>query len=319
MRCAMLAVLMAGAVAVGGEPSAMDREEARAFLDLARTALDKGDLDKAEAWLVKSEQKAPSPALLELRATIKVKRNDPTGALWLYVEAVKAAEEKDRPALWRKVADLSPALKQYVDKRLAFEAECRKYATSLLSDRPASSLATADLKALSGATRPAESAQPEPIPGVPTAGDVERLRKGDPRGIRFARTSTPEGGKFVPLAAGAKVWNDGDYTFPEVPAVLQGAHYLQQKKHAGVTKFEVTADGVLLLAVGNDWGGGGNAQGGWKERCTPKDKFLADGWQEVCPLRASEGGWTVYARPCKAGEKFDLQTEKYAAPVILWR
>jgi hypothetical protein len=165
--------------------------------------------------------------------------------------------------------------------------------------------------------KPEKRSTPEKHPKMQS---VEKLKNSGLAGIGLAGLRLKTGGVFLPLKVGAKVWADGKYTWTEIPACLRGGRYLQNaKKHQGHTAFEVVSSGLVVVAVTDRWGGGGNSGGGWKDKTITKKAFLAQGWTEVGKMKDTLLGWTAFTRQCKNGEMFDLCTEKYCAPVIITR
>ena len=148
--------------------------------------------------------------------------------------------------------------------------------------------------------------------------------------------STP--GQFIALEQGA-TWLGYDparYSWHDYPAILdqQPRFHIWQvtgdsnpRESFGKISFEVLTDGVVLLAVTNRWGGGGNPGGDWIPELTTEQEFLDDGWTEFAsPMRIYHHGlgevlsdfyFTVYRRDSFAGETFTYRTEKYHPPHLL--
>jgi len=104
----------------------------------------------------------------------------------------------------------------------------------------------------------------------------------------------------------------------EFPSLLAKTIYSQSfSKHQGVIDFKVLTDGIILIAVSTRWGGGGNSSGDWKRSCMSKLQMKDVGWEEVGVIYTHPYFKLIlFARKCKKGERFEIRTEKYVAPVV---
>ena len=107
------------------------------------------------------------------------------------------------------------------------------------------------------------------------------------------------------------------------PESLQGFQFTKSKKISVPLSFRVQSDGLVYLACTSDFGRFYSG-GAWQKEVIGEDELLKHGWkkQDDLILRDSDEVpghhvWWVYARECKAGEKFAYRTGKYAPPILL--
>ena len=127
MRC-FLATLLVCNLAWAGEPTEMDREEAKAFLELARKAFEGKQYDKAKQWLDRAEAKYTLPEIWELQGHIRQREGDKAGAIPLYLKAREVYKGEDKPAferVTREIRLISPLLAGYLEKRDRFVLETK--------------------------------------------------------------------------------------------------------------------------------------------------------------------------------------------------
>ena len=168
---------------------------------------------------------------------------------------------------------------------------------------------------------------------------VKNAKKTDKgkRGKRKARSQEPgEAGRaavkvegpmtLAPFKPNVPVWGNTDrYNWTTIPSAFENFFFTQfDSNHQGVTKFEVRSPGRVYIAVTSRWGGGGNSSGGWVEELTSQEAFLEQGWKKVAKIEEERGDashghhWVIYERDCESGERFQLRTEKYCAPILLF-
>ena len=161
---------------------------------------------------------------------------------------------------------------------------------------------------------------PQAAPASSLAGLTETqamIASLDPQ--RFGRV-TIAGGDFADLTEGARLTKSASQAWTRIPPYLKNMVFFQSNNNSGHIPFSVERSGIVLLAVTSRWGGGGRASGEWTKTLTSRAKFLADGWREVGRLErtpAEPHDWLLFWRDCKAGESFDLRTEKYQAPILI--
>jgi hypothetical protein len=141
------------------------------------------------------------------------------------------------------------------------------------------------------------------------------------KGMSKLAVTQYQGMATLPLKVGGKLYADAPYAWTQVPEELAGLKYSQPKgKHDGVTSFRVDTDGLVYMAVSSGWiipdkdKGEGNK--------VSRKQLERDGWKHLGDkhnLKCDDAGteWLVFARTCKAGETFTIQTAKYAAPMVL--
>ena len=107
------------------------------------------------------------------------------------------------------------------------------------------------------------------------------------------------------------------------PESWQGFQFTKSKKVSVPLNFRVQTDGLVYLACTSDFGRFYTG-GAWQKEVIGEDELLKHGWkkQDDLILRDSDEVpghhvWWVYARECKAGEKFVYRTGKYAPPILL--
>jgi hypothetical protein len=142
-----LIVALSGYAAAG--EADVDRQEAEAFLGLAKTSLQKGDFKAAELWLNKAEAKAALPGIWEMRGDIRVKQLKRVEAMALYLKARQkhARGGGDAKRVTAKIVKYSPELGKYLKSRDKFVAEVGKLASAPGKDTFAKRLAKNDLDA----------------------------------------------------------------------------------------------------------------------------------------------------------------------------
>lgn len=117
--------------------------------------------------------------------------------------------------------------------------------------------------------------------------------------------------------------------FGEVPNAFQGNYYTRCGRYQGITRFEILKGQKVFLALqGDEWGGGGDAEGNWKPEVVSREDLEKAGWKEIAPLpmalKSKDGSlepwpsWIVFARDCQAGETFAIRNHKYTAPMLIW-
>ncbi len=111
----------------------------------------------------------------------------------------------------------------------------------------------------------------------------------------------------------------------EVPRPLVGLNYGMRGGYEGIARFRVTRDQTVYLAMHNDeWGGGGNSSGGWKEEVVSRGELESQGWRRIGELqfvdrqRDKQTNWLVFVKECGAGESYAIRNHKYHAPIVIW-
>ena len=123
------------------------------------------------------------------------------------------------------------------------------------------------------------------------------------------------------LKVNAKIFGDSDiYKWVSFPIPLRGVFFQPNKKHQGVTEFQIKKAGKVIIAVTDRWGGGGSI-GDWAKHIITKSELQSAGWKFIGNIFGTYGGpnerWEVFIRDCKAGETFRYRTEKYVAPIVI--
>ncbi len=119
---------------------------------------------------------------------------------------------------------------------------------------------------------------------------------------------------LTPLRVGEQVLKDGKKVqWSMVPKTFEGYRFTSGNGPNPWLRFKVLTDGVVYLACTTRMFR--NASDG----ATTEGQLLTNGWQnEPAELTSSDNlGWWIYSRNCKAGEEFNLRTEKYREPVLL--
>lgn len=156
----------------------------------------------------------------------------------------------------------------------------------------------------------------EPTDWAPVQEKIARLSA-----EQFAEVTVESAGTFEKLEEGARfVRTPGRVPFwkPIPPFLADKVFLYNQSGYQGETRFTVTRPGVVVLGMSSRWGGGGGVGPDLAKKMTRRDDFLAMGWQRVGTAEITDPDirWEIYWRDCQAGEQFDLQNEKYAAPII---
>ena len=92
-------------------------------------------------------------------------------------------------------------------------------------------------------------------------------------------------------------------------------YWRHDDSHLGHTQFAVERSGVVLLAVIPRWGGGGSRQHSWRDKVTSRKALLPMAGAKRVKSRIAAWGWCgrLLAQGFRAGDTFDLRTEKYRA------
>lgn len=115
-------------------------------------------------------------------------------------------------------------------------------------------------------------------------------------------------GNFVSLKTGAQVCENGSTYWTELPQELRGAAYWRYADfQQGRAAFKVEQEGTVYLAATCRWLK--------DEKGCARDRLLSEGWKYVGPAKSTDLDWQVFKRFCRAGERFNIQTELYQAPV----
>lgn len=125
---------------------------------------------------------------------------------------------------------------------------------------------------------------------------------------------------ILPLQVGSKLFGDRDYKWTSVPNDFAGLKYAQPRNcHQGVTTFRVDTDGLVYLAVINRWLVRDGDKG--EDNKISRRQLERSGWKHLGEKRnlkeSQEFDWLVFARACKGGESFTIQTDKYCPPILL--
>jgi len=115
-------------------------------------------------------------------------------------------------------------------------------------------------------------------------------------------------GEFVSFERGEPVSASGGTIWTEFPDSLRGASFWQHKDFQQQRAvFQIEHGGTVYLAATCRWLRDSHG--------SAKDKLVRDGWVFVGPAKSSDLDWEIFRRQCQTGERFDIQTELYAAPV----
>ncbi len=144
--------------------------------------------------------------------------------------------------------------------------------------------------------------------------------------VERATVRVASAASLAPLEVDVPVWGATNrYHWTKIPERFSGYVFTQfDSQHKGLTEFEVRSAGRVLIAVTSRWGGGGNQSGEWMSELTTRKEFLAQGWRRVARMRDSGGDgahdyhWLIFERTCEAGERLQIRTEKYCAPILLF-
>ncbi len=144
--------------------------------------------------------------------------------------------------------------------------------------------------------RPA-AATPVGIVQVPTLAKVE-----------------PQDTVLTPLRVGEQVLKDGKKVqWSMIAKTFEGYRFTSGNSPNPWLRFKVLTDGVVYLACTNRFFRAGS------DGATTEEQLRTNGWhKELAELTSSDNlGWWIYSRNCKAGEAFNLRTEKYREPVLI--
>lgn len=120
-----------------------------------------------------------------------------------------------------------------------------------------------------------------------------------------------KGEEHTSLLPGSIVWES-------IPESLQGYQFTKAKAQGGSLRFKVLTDGLVYLACTTRFGHR------FKEAIS-ENQLMVKGWnkhgdltlRDYSPQQVGRQIWNVYARECKAGEKFSFRNEQYLAPILL--
>jgi len=118
----ILVVLLATSLTQAGEPTPMDKEEAKAFFGLAQSSYQKGEVDKALDWASKSKEKFDSMEAECLKANILESQKKYTEAKSGFERAkdLSFLNQDTRDKLNQKLAEIKRALQDYEYKKQEF-------------------------------------------------------------------------------------------------------------------------------------------------------------------------------------------------------
>jgi hypothetical protein len=124
---------------------------------------------------------------------------------------------------------------------------------------------------------------------------------------------------LAPLAKDEKLWSDRDVRLLKIPAKFKDFQFTQAKAHGLTLRFKVLSDGLVYMACSERWGS--TAAPDMAKDFATAETLKEAGWTHVPGVEitttSGDMSWTIFSRPCKAGEEFTYRTEKYAPPILL--
>jgi len=180
MRYLMMIAVLLFSIAQAGEPTAMDKEEAKAFLGLAQTSYQKNEVEKALDWASKSKEKFDSMDAECLKANILESQKKYTEAKSAFERAKELSffSNDTRDKLLQKLSEIKRAIQDYEYKKQEFINQAKMAARSSIPY--VAETAKADLKKL----------LPEKIKLAPDAVVMEYVSVFGPTTLRVNGTAT---------------------------------------------------------------------------------------------------------------------------------